>query len=63
MGKAEEVRKLAVQSADSAKEIEKLIQEIVLEIAKSQDMFKTVNREVHAGLDDRGSKRKLPEHL
>ncbi|MES1035828.1 methyl-accepting chemotaxis protein [Bacillus pumilus] len=47
---AEEVRKLAVQSADSAKEIEKLIQEIVLEIAKSQDMFKTVNREVHAGL-------------
>ncbi|AVM25200.1 methyl-accepting chemotaxis protein [Bacillus pumilus] len=47
---AEEVRKLAVQSADSAKEIEKLIQEIVLEIAKSQDMFKAVNREVHAGL-------------
>ncbi|MCC9088741.1 methyl-accepting chemotaxis protein [Bacillus pumilus] len=47
---AEEVRKLAVQSADSAKEIEKLIQEIVLEIAKSQDMFKTVNREVNAGL-------------
>lgn len=47
---AEEVRKLAVQSADSAKEIEKLIQEIVLEIAKSQDMFKAVNREVNAGL-------------
>ncbi|GMG79867.1 methyl-accepting chemotaxis protein McpB [Bacillus safensis] len=47
---AEEVRKLAVQSADSAKEIEKLIQEIVLEISKSQDMFKAVNREVNAGL-------------
>nr|WP_024425919.1 methyl-accepting chemotaxis protein [Bacillus safensis] len=47
---AEEVRKLAVQSADSAKEIDKLIQEIVLEIAKSQDMFKAVNREVNAGL-------------
>nr|WP_111292505.1 methyl-accepting chemotaxis protein [Bacillus safensis] len=47
---AEEVRKLAVQSADSAKEIEKLIQEIVLEIAKSKDMFKAVNREVNAGL-------------
>ncbi|OLP64096.1 Methyl-accepting chemotaxis protein McpB [Bacillus pumilus] len=47
---AEEVRKLAVQSADSAKEIEDLIQEIVSEIAKSQDMFKAVNREVHAGL-------------
>ncbi|MBR3207718.1 MAG: methyl-accepting chemotaxis protein, partial [Bacillus sp. (in: Bacteria)] len=47
---AEEVGKLAVQSADSAKEIEKLIQEIVLEIAKSQDMFKAVNREVNAGL-------------
>ncbi|MDX2364854.1 methyl-accepting chemotaxis protein [Bacillus altitudinis] len=47
---AEEVRKLAVQSADSAKEIEKLIQEIVLEISKSQEMFKTVNREVNAGL-------------
>ncbi|WP_412856325.1 methyl-accepting chemotaxis protein [Bacillus sp. 179-C3.3 HS] len=48
---AEEVRKLAVQSADSAKEIENLIQEIVYEISKSQDMFKAVNREVHAGLD------------
>ncbi|MCY7690040.1 methyl-accepting chemotaxis protein [Bacillus altitudinis] len=47
---AEEVRKLAVQSADSAKEIEKLIQEIVLEISKSQEMFKAVNREVNAGL-------------
>uniref|UniRef100_UPI003EB8C35B methyl-accepting chemotaxis protein n=1 Tax=Bacillus maqinnsis TaxID=3229854 RepID=UPI003EB8C35B len=47
---ADEVRKLAVQSADSAKEIEKLIQEIVMEIAKSQDMFKAVNREVNAGL-------------
>ncbi|KLV24828.1 chemotaxis protein [Bacillus altitudinis] len=47
---AEEVRKLAVQSADSAKEIEKLIQEIVLEIAKSQEMFKAVNQEVNAGL-------------
>ncbi|WMT29906.1 methyl-accepting chemotaxis protein [Bacillus aerius] len=47
---AEEVRKLAVQSADSAKEIEKLIQEIVLEISKAQDMFKAVNREVNAGL-------------
>ncbi|WLF28772.1 methyl-accepting chemotaxis protein [Bacillus altitudinis] len=47
---AEEVRKLAVQSADSAKEIEKLIQEIVFEISKSQEMFKAVNREVNAGL-------------
>ncbi|WP_412856324.1 methyl-accepting chemotaxis protein [Bacillus sp. 179-C3.3 HS] len=47
---AEEVRKLAVQSSDSAKEIEDLIQEIVLEIGKSQEMFKAVNREVNAGL-------------
>ena len=61
---AEEVRKLAVQSADSAKEIEKLIQEIVLEISKSQEMFKAVNREVNAGLGmTEEAKRKLPKHL
>ncbi|MCY8317720.1 methyl-accepting chemotaxis protein [Bacillus vallismortis] len=47
---AEEVRKLAVQSADSAKEIEKLIQEIVGEIETSLHMFKEVNQEVQSGL-------------
>lgn len=47
---AEEVRKLAVQSADSAKEIEKLIQEIVAEIDTSLHMFKEVNQEVQSGL-------------
>ncbi|MGM0747447.1 MAG: HAMP domain-containing methyl-accepting chemotaxis protein [Bacillota bacterium] len=47
---AEEVRKLAVQSADSSKEIEKLIQEIVSEIEKSLHMFKAVNQEVQSGL-------------
>ena len=43
---AEEVRKLAVQSSDSAKEIEKLVKEIVSEIETSQNMFKSVNEEV-----------------
>ncbi|MGF7533985.1 methyl-accepting chemotaxis protein [Bacillus mexicanus] len=47
---AEEVRNLAVQSADSAKEIEKLIQEIVAEIETSLHMFKAVNQEVQSGL-------------
>ncbi|MFT0801085.1 methyl-accepting chemotaxis protein [Bacillus swezeyi] len=47
---AEEVRKLAEQSASSAKEIEGLIQEIVNEIGKSLDMFQNVNREVQSGL-------------
>ncbi|MCY7752908.1 methyl-accepting chemotaxis protein [Bacillus haynesii] len=47
---AEEVRKLAEQSASSAKEIEALIQEIVNEIGKSLDMFQDVNREVQSGL-------------
>ncbi|MEN7366183.1 methyl-accepting chemotaxis protein [Bacillus safensis] len=47
---AEEVRKLAVQSSDSAKEIEKLVNEIVTEIKTSQNMFKAVNEEVKNGL-------------
>ncbi|WJM60988.1 methyl-accepting chemotaxis protein [Bacillus amyloliquefaciens] len=48
---AEEVRKLAVQSADSAKEIESLIVEIVNEINTSLGMFQSVNKEVESGLD------------
>ncbi|AMQ68867.1 methyl-accepting chemotaxis protein [Bacillus velezensis] len=48
---AEEVRKLAVQSADSAKEIESLIIEIVNEINTSLGMFQSVNKEVESGLD------------
>ncbi|MEC0768309.1 methyl-accepting chemotaxis protein TlpB [Bacillus atrophaeus] len=47
---AEEVRKLAVQSADSAKEIETLINDIVKEINTSLGMFQSVNQEVEAGL-------------
>lgn len=47
---AEEVRKLAVQSAHSAKEIEGLIQEIVREISTSLSMFQSVNHEVKEGL-------------
>ncbi|MDA1475094.1 methyl-accepting chemotaxis protein TlpB [Bacillus changyiensis] len=47
---AEEVRKLAAQSADSAKEIETLIQDIVKEIEHSLNMFKSVNQEVQSGL-------------
>ncbi|MFO6495789.1 MULTISPECIES: methyl-accepting chemotaxis protein TlpB [Bacillus] len=47
---AEEVRKLAAQSADSAKEIETLIQEIVKEIEHSLNMFQSVNHEVQSGL-------------
>lgn len=47
---AEEVRKLAVQSADSAKEIENLIKEIVQDIDVSQEVFTAVNREVQSGL-------------
>ncbi|MCY8931249.1 methyl-accepting chemotaxis protein [Bacillus atrophaeus] len=48
---AEEVRKLAVQSADSAKEIEGLIKEIVKEINTSLGMFQSVNHEVKTGLE------------
>ncbi|MEC3606133.1 methyl-accepting chemotaxis protein [Bacillus glycinifermentans] len=48
---AEEVRKLAAQSAGSAKEIEDLIQEIVKEIDNSLNMFKSVNHEVQSGLE------------
>ncbi|WP_412676907.1 methyl-accepting chemotaxis protein [Bacillus siamensis] len=47
---AEEVRKLAVQSADSAKEIETLIHEIVKEIHTSLGMLESVNHEVKSGL-------------
>nr|WP_144491475.1 methyl-accepting chemotaxis protein [Bacillus sp. WP8] len=47
---AEEVRKLAVQSANSAKEIENLINEIVQDIDVSQEVFTAVNREVQSGL-------------
>ncbi len=47
---AEEVRKLAVQSANSAKEIENLIKEIVQDIDVSQEVFTTVNQEVQSGL-------------
>ncbi|KEP28327.1 methyl-accepting chemotaxis protein [Bacillus zhangzhouensis] len=47
---AEEVRKLAVQSANSAKEIEYLINEIVQDIDVSQEVFTAVNREVQSGL-------------
>ncbi|MFN2744031.1 MULTISPECIES: methyl-accepting chemotaxis protein TlpB [unclassified Bacillus (in: firmicutes)] len=47
---AEEVRKLAAQSAGSAKEIETLIQDIVKEIEHSLNMFKSVNEEVQSGL-------------
>ncbi|MGE6629862.1 methyl-accepting chemotaxis protein [Bacillus sp. NPDC077027] len=48
---AEEVRKLAVQSASSAKEIENLIKEIVQDIDTSQEVFTGVNREVQSGLN------------
>ncbi|UPG80702.1 methyl-accepting chemotaxis protein TlpA [Bacillus subtilis] len=47
---AEEVRKLAVQSADSAKEIESLISEIVKEIHTSLNVLQSVNKEVKTGL-------------
>ncbi|MDR4436458.1 methyl-accepting chemotaxis protein TlpB [Bacillus tequilensis] len=47
---AEEVRKLAVQSADSAKEIESLISEIVKEIHTSLNVLQSVNNEVETGL-------------
>ncbi|NUJ18667.1 HAMP domain-containing protein [Bacillus glycinifermentans] len=47
---AEEVRKLAAQSAGSAKEIEDLIQKIVKEIEHSFTMFQSVNHEVQSGL-------------
>ncbi|MES9689482.1 methyl-accepting chemotaxis protein, partial [Bacillus sp. JJ353] len=47
---AEEVRKLAAQSAGSAKEIEDLIQKIVKEIEHSLTMFQSVNHEVQSGL-------------
>jgi len=47
---AEEVRKLAVQSANSAKEIENLIKEIVQDIDVSQEVFTAVNQEVQSGL-------------
>ncbi|MBG9914927.1 chemotaxis protein, partial [Bacillus sonorensis] len=48
---AEEVRKLAAQSASSAKEIESLIQDIVKEIEHSLTMFQSVNHEVQSGLN------------
>ncbi|MEC0530930.1 methyl-accepting chemotaxis protein, partial [Bacillus sonorensis] len=48
---AEEVRKLAAQSASSAKEIESLIQDIVKEIEHSLTMFQSVNYEVQSGLN------------
>ncbi|PWG67612.1 hypothetical protein DEM28_27615, partial [Enterobacter mori] len=41
---AEEVRKLAVQSDDSAKEIESLISEIVKEIHTSLNVLQSVNK-------------------
>ncbi|AOZ89534.1 chemotaxis protein [Bacillus xiamenensis] len=47
---AEEVRKLAVQSSNSAKEIEHLINEIVQDIDVSQEVFTAVNQEVQSGL-------------
>ncbi len=47
---AEEVRKLAVQSADSAKEIESLISDIVKEIHTSLNVLQSVNKEVETGL-------------
>lgn len=47
---AEEVRKLAVQSADSAKEIESMISEIVKEIHTSLNVLQSVNKEVETGL-------------
>ncbi|WP_373467210.1 methyl-accepting chemotaxis protein [Bacillus aerius] len=47
---AEEVRKLAVQSANSAKEIENLIKEIVQDIDVSQEVLRAVNQEVQSGL-------------
>ncbi|MEC1876648.1 MULTISPECIES: methyl-accepting chemotaxis protein TlpA [Bacillus] len=47
---AEEVRKLAAQSADSAKEIESLISEIVKEIHTSLNVLQSVNKEVETGL-------------
>ncbi|MDM5299269.1 methyl-accepting chemotaxis protein [Bacillus pumilus] len=47
---AEEVRKLAVQSSGSAKEIENLIKEIVQDIDVSQEVFSAVNHEVQSGL-------------
>ncbi|MDM5299268.1 methyl-accepting chemotaxis protein [Bacillus pumilus] len=48
---AEEVRKLAVQSSGSAKEIENLIKEIVQDIDVSQEVFSAVNHEVQSGLN------------
>ncbi|WIL35309.1 methyl-accepting chemotaxis protein TlpA [Bacillus stercoris] len=47
---AEEVRKLAIQSADSAKEIESLISEIVKEVHTSLNVLQSVNKEVETGL-------------
>ncbi|ARC67777.1 methyl-accepting chemotaxis protein TlpB [Bacillus licheniformis] len=47
---AEEVRKLAAQSASSAKDIERLINEIVNEVENSLSMFGSVNHEVKEGL-------------
>lgn len=60
---AEEVRKLAVQSADSAKEIESLISEIVKEIHTSLNMLQSVNKEVKTGLVMTGETKQSFKHI
>ncbi|MDA1476207.1 methyl-accepting chemotaxis protein TlpB [Bacillus changyiensis] len=60
---AEEVRKLAAQSADSAKEIETLIQDIVKEIEHSLSMFQSVNHEVQSGLKITGETEASFKHI
>ncbi|NPC93938.1 methyl-accepting chemotaxis protein [Bacillus sp. WMMC1349] len=60
---AEEVRKLAAQSADSAKEIETLIQDIVKEIEHSLNMFQSVNHEVQSGLKITGETEASFKHI
>ena len=57
------MRKLAVQSADSAKEIESLIHEIVKEIHTSLGMLESVNHEVKSGLQLTDETEKLPGHF
>lgn len=60
---AEEVRKLAVQSADSAKEIESLISEIVKEIHTSLNVLQSVNKEVETGLVMTGETKQSFKHI
>lgn len=60
---AEEVRKLAVQSADSAKEIESLISEIVKEIHTSLNVLQSVNKEVETGLVITGETKQSFKHI